>query len=168
MAIKTRQIYLLVCKAVVHSSSVLTPSSDLTCELFVLKRLLQMLLTLLMPQATLAVGKVKMPLLKSKIAAFVVLVEIAGGICNSLPWTNNITVYRSMKDFEDHIGYNVLVGWCLTTVPVTKTIRLSEWVTPGDTAIPGMTSLKDGDLQHSGALAQSPEGDIEPQPSVRN
>ena len=49
-----------------------------------------------------------------------------------------------------------LVGWCLTTVPVTKTIRLSEWVTPGDTAIPGMTSLKDGDLLHSSALAQSP------------
>ena len=47
-------------------------------------------------------------------------------------------------------------------------IRLSEWVTPGDTAIPGMTSLKDGDLQHSSALAQSPNGDIEPQPSVRN
>ena len=32
---------------------------------------------------------------------------------------------------------------------MTKTIRLSEWVTPGDTAIPGMTSLKDGNLQHS-------------------
>ena len=28
--------------------------------------------------------------------------------------------------------------------------------------IPGMTSLKNGDLQHSSALAQSPEGDIEP------
>ena len=52
--------------------------------------------------------------------------------------------------------------WGFTTVPVTKTIRLSEWVTPGDTAIPGMTSLKDGDLQHSSALAQSPKGDIEP------
>ena len=39
--------------------------------------------------------------------------------------------------------------WGFTTVPVTKTIRLSEWVTPGGTAIPGMTSLKDGDLQHS-------------------
>ena len=46
--------------------------------------------------------------------------------------------------------------WGFTTVPVTKTIRLSEWVTPGDTAIPGMTSLKDEDLQHSSALAQSP------------
>ena len=45
---------------------------------------------------------------------------------------------------------------------MTKTIRLSEWVTPGDTAIPGMTSLEDGDLQHSSALAQSPKGDIEP------
>ena len=32
-----------------------------------------------------------------------------------------------------------------------------------DTAIPGMTSLKDGDLQNSSALAQSPEGDIEVQ-----
>ena len=43
-----------------------------------------------------------------------------------------------------------LVGcWGFTTVPVTKTIRLSEWITPGYTAIPGMTSLKDGDLQHS-------------------
>ena len=31
---------------------------------------------------------------------------------------------------------------------------LSELVTPGGTAIPGMTSLKDGDLQHSSALAQ--------------
>ena len=47
--------------------------------------------------------------------------------------------------------------WGFTTVPVTKTIRLSDWVTPGDTAIPGMTSLKDGDLQHSSALAQSPK-----------
>ena len=37
----------------------------------------------------------------------------------------------------------------LKTVSVTKTIRLSEWVTPGDTTIPGMTSLKDRDLQHS-------------------
>ena len=54
--------------------------------------------------------------------------------------------------------YRWLVGCCgFTTVPVTKTIRLSEWVTPGDTAIPGMTSLKDGDLQHSSALAQSPK-----------
>ena len=34
---------------------------------------------------------------------------------------------------------------------------LSEWVTPRDTAMPGMTSLKDGDLQHSSALAQSPK-----------
>ena len=33
--------------------------------------------------------------------------------------------------------------------------QLSEWVTPGGSAIPGMTSLKDGDLQHSSALAQS-------------
>ena len=55
-------------------------------------------------------------------------------------------------------------GGCFgfTTVPVTKTIRLSEWVTPGDTAIPGMTSLKDGDLQHSSALAPISKGDIEP------
>ena len=28
-----------------------------------------------------------------------------------------------------------------------------------------MTSLKDGDLQNSSALAQAPKGDIEPQPS---
>ena len=68
---------------------------------------------------------------------------------------------------RSEVGWLVgwLVGWCLTTVPVTKTIRLSEWVTPGDTAIPGMISLKDGDLQHSSALAQSPKGDVEPQPS---
>ena len=39
---------------------------------------------------------------------------------------------------------------------MTKTIRLLEWFVPGDTAIPGMSSLKDGDLQHSSALAQSP------------
>ena len=45
---------------------------------------------------------------------------------------------------------------------------MSEWVILGDTAIPGMTNLKDGDLQHSIALAQSPKGYIEPQPSVRN
>ena len=43
-----------------------------------------------------------------------------------------------------------------------STIRLSKWLTLGGTAIPGMTSLKDGDLQHSSALAQSPKGDIEP------
>ena len=49
----------------------------------------------------------------------------------------------------------MLVGWCLTTVPVTKTIRLSEWVTPGDTAVPGMTSLKDEDLQHSSSSSSS-------------
>ena len=48
----------------------------------------------------------------------------------------------------------------LTTVPCQQW-WLSEWVTPRDTAIPGMTSLKDGDLQHSSALAQSPKGDIE-------
>ena len=54
---------------------------------------------------------------------------------------------------------SLVVGgcWGFTTVPVTKTIGLSEWVTPGDTAIPGITSLKDGDLQHSSALAQSPK-----------
>ena len=39
---------------------------------------------------------------------------------------------------------------------MTKTIRLSEWVTPGDTAIPGMTSLKDEDLQHSSAMGKWP------------
>ena len=51
--------------------------------------------------------------------------------------------------------------WGLTTVPCQRW-WLSEWVTPGNTAIPGMTSLEDGDLQHSSALAQSPKGDIEP------
>ena len=59
------------------------------------------------------------------------------------------------KDFRPISG--CFGCWGFTTVPVTKTIRLSEWVTPGDTAIPGMTSLKDGDLQHSSALAQSPK-----------
>ena len=46
-------------------------------------------------------------------------------------------------------------------------IWLSEWVTPGDTVILGMTSLKDGDLQHSSASAQSPKeiGNIEPHSS---
>ena len=51
--------------------------------------------------------------------------------------------------------------WGLTAVPCQRW-WLSEWVTPGNTAIPGMTSLEDGDLQHSSALAQSPKGDIEP------
>ena len=80
------------------------------------------------------------------------------------------------KTLSSDIGWTLLaqlviansVGWCLTTEPVTKTIWLSEWVTSGGTAIPGMTSLKDGDLQHSSALAQSPKGDIEPQPSFTN
>ena len=45
---------------------------------------------------------------------------------------------------------------------MTKTIRLSEWVTPGDTAIPGMTSLEDGDLQHSRCIGPISKGDIEP------
>ena len=45
------------------------------------------------------------------------------------------------------VGSETMVGcWGFTTVHVTKTIRLSEWVTPVDTAIPGMTSLKDEDL----------------------
>ena len=57
----------------------------------------------------------------------------------------------------------IMSGCSLTTAPVTKTMRLAEWVTPGDTALPGMTSLKDGNLRHSSALAQSPNGDIEPQ-----
>ena len=55
------------------------------------------------------------------------------------------------------LGIARMIGWLLGFYDSTrhKTIRLSEWVTPGDTAIPGMTSLKDGDLQHSSALAQS-------------
>ena len=64
--------------------------------------------------------------------------------------------WRWWTCYSEHETLDMLVG-CFTTVPVTKTIRLSEWVTPGDTAIPGMTSLKDGDLQHSSALAQSPK-----------
>ena len=47
-------------------------------------------------------------------------------------------------------------------ISTMMTVVLSEWVTPEGTAIPGMTSFKDGDLQHSSALAQSPKGDIEP------
>ena len=109
MAIKTRQIYLLVYMLAVHSSSVLTPSSDFTCELFVLKRLLQMLLTLLMLQATLAVGNVKMPLLKSKMAAFEVLVEIAGGICNSLPWQNKISFFKNTNSVDS----KCFVSWMI-------------------------------------------------------
>ena len=47
--------------------------------------------------------------------------------------------------------------WRLSTIAlVTITIRLLDWVAPGDTAIPDTSSLKDGDLQHSNALAQSP------------
>ena len=33
------------------------------------------------------------------------------------------------------IVHKMFDGWCLTSAPVTKTIRLSEWVTPGGTAI---------------------------------
>ena len=58
--------------------------------------------------------------------------------------------------FPSKVVPMVVVG-VLRQYPLTKTIRLSEWVAPGDTAIPGMTSLKDGDLQHSSALAQSPK-----------
>ena len=71
-------------------------------------------------------------------------------LIETLPYNRGLAISYS------EIGW--LVGcWGFTTVPVTTTIRLSEWVTPGDTAIPGMTSLKDGDLQHSSALAQSPK-----------
>ena len=38
---------------------------------------------------------------------------------------------------------------------------LSGWVAPGDTAIPGMISLKDGDLLQSSVLAQSPNRDLD-------
>ena len=55
-----------------------------------------------------------------------------------------------------------MLGFNDSAMSKMMTVGDSEWVTPGDTAIPGMTSLKDGDLQHSSALAQSPEGDIEP------
>ena len=62
---------------------------------------------------------------------------------------------------KDHINLpnspqSLDVCWGLTTVPYQRW-WLSEWVTPGGTAIPGMTSLKDGDLQHSSALARSPK-----------
>ena len=49
--------------------------------------------------------------------------------------------------------------WSSTTVPCQW--WLSEWVTPGDTAILGMISLKDWDLQHLSALTQSPKRDVE-------
>ena len=39
---------------------------------------------------------------------------------------------------------------------------MSEWVSPGGTTIPGMTNIKVRGLQHSSALVQSLEGDIEP------
>ena len=54
-------------------------------------------------------------------------------------------------------GTNIveLVGcWLLGFYDST---RDKDDTTVGDTAIPGMTSLKDGDLQHSSALAQSPK-----------
>ena len=69
----------------------------------------------------------------------------------------NGAICRLSNDPQNYISESRGGCWGFTTVPVTKTIRLSEWVTPGDTAIPGMTSLKDGDLQHSSALAQSPK-----------
>ena len=50
----------------------------------------------------------------------------------------------------------LLLGWLLIN-DSTRDIDCPVWVTLGDTAIPGMTSLKDGDLQHSSALAQSPK-----------
>ena len=56
-------------------------------------------------------------------------------------------------------------GWMLgfnDSVHIKDDNCRSEWVTPGGAAIPGMTSLKDGYIQRSSALAQSPEGDIEP------
>ena len=82
----------------------------------------------------------------------------SGQICNTVALADVQWPPPSRR--SRHVGSSKirLVGcWGFTTVPVTKTIRLSEWVTPGDTAIPGMTSLKDGDLQHSSALAQFPK-----------
>ena len=52
------------------------------------------------------------------------------------------------------------IGCWLVVVGVLRLCpwqRRSELVTPGDTAVPGMTSLKDGELQHSSALVQSPK-----------
>ena len=56
------------------------------------------------------------------------------------------------------VNAHSVIGWLVfnNSTP-DKDHRLSEWVYLGDTAIPGMTSLKDGDLQHSSALAQSPK-----------
>ena len=52
--------------------------------------------------------------------------------------------------------------YCLTTVVVTKTKTVGVGHSRRNGDIPGMTSLKDGDLQHSSAFAQPPERDIEP------
>ena len=51
---------------------------------------------------------------------------------NKRIWTNVILISTTTK-IE-------LVGWYLTTAPVT---RLSEWVAPGDIAITGTTSISD-------------------------
>ena len=78
---------------------------------------------------------------------------------DSILSSRTVVVARQPLASRDQKFCSTMVGWLLGFYDSTrhKTIRLSEWVTPGDTAIPGMTSLKDGDLQHSSALAQSPK-----------
>ena len=73
----------------------------------------------------------------------------------------DLSEVTSWEEAEQELGCSGSTG-----VPYQQKL-LSEWVTPGDTAIPGMTSLKDWDFQHSSALAQSPKGDIELQPVVK-
>ena len=60
-------------------------------------------------------------------------------------------------------------GCCgFTTVPVTKTIRLSEWVTPGDTAIPGMTRVSRTETFNTQVHWPNLQRRYRAQPSVRN
>ena len=53
-------------------------------------------------------------------------------------------------------------GWGFTTVPVTETIRLSEWVTPGDTAIPGYDQSQGRRPSTLKCIGPISKGDIEP------
>jgi len=77
---------------------------------------------------------------------FLLIVNV-GSISTIMTYQSLYLIWCVISKMTTRDGW--LVGcWGFTTVPVTKTIRLSEWVTPGDTAIPGMTSLKDRDRDH--------------------
>ena len=75
-----------------------------------------------------------------------------------LHWISNTKKFNSCKLLYIKILYTCTVVCDMVVVGVLRQYPwLSEWVTPGDTAIPGMTSLKEWDLQHLSALAQSPK-----------